>query len=334
VSLLRLQSLSRAFRKVTKLGAKLTTANTEARVYEGILKSPFKWVGGKFRLRNAIVDLLPEHKCYVEVFGGAAWVLFGKQPSQVEVLNDKDGELVNFFRVVKNRPKELIKSFEWELVSRAEFERLANLDASRLTDVERAHRFYYLIMAGWGGEANYPRFQTSVNDEHGHGNRLVGALGTLEKRLDPIHERLQTVIIENLDWRDCISRYDRKGAMMYLDPPYPGNSCNYRYNMREWKEHEELAGKLRNVKCKWILSSYDLPGIRDLFRGQCIIPVRSPSGMEARKNGGTRVMNKEVLIMNYEPAESQRHLCRATRRSRPKNGNCWKNSVVRWKKLC
>lgn len=296
------------------------TTNTEANVCDGTLKSPLKWVGGKFRLRNAIVDLLPKHKCYVEVFGGAAWVLFGKPPSQVEVLNDIDGELVNFFRVVKNKPEKLVRSFEWELVSRAEFERLADLDPSKLTDIERAHRFYYLIMAGWGGEANYPRFQTSVNDE-GHGNRLIGALGTLGKRLNPIHERLRTVIIENLDWRDCISRYDRRGTVMYLDPPYPGNSCNYRYNMRGWKEHEELAEELRNVKCRWILSSYDIPGIRDLFRRQCIIPVQSPSGMEVRKNGGTRVMNNEVLIMNYEPTKSQRRLCSATTRSRRNNGN-------------
>ena len=280
------------------------------KVSSGILKSPFKWVGGKFRLRNIIVGLLPRHRCYVEVFAGAAWVLFGKSPSQVEVLNDIDEELVNFFRVVKNEPEKLVRSFEWELVSRSEFERLARVDPSKLTDVECAHRFYYLIMAGWGGEANYPRFQTSTNDE-GHGNRLIGALETLEERLVPIHKRLQTVIIENLDWRDCISRYDRRRTVMYLDPPYPGNACNYRHNMREWKEHEELAEQLKNAKCRWILSSYDIPGIRDLFREQCIIPVQTPSGMEERKNGRTRVMNKEVLIMNYEPTENQKRLCRA-----------------------
>src|SRR5438552_4674528 len=68
-----------------------------------MLNSPFKWVGGKSRLRKAIIDLLPPHTCYVEPFAGAAWVLFGKPPSDVEVLNDIDQELVNFFRVVKYR---------------------------------------------------------------------------------------------------------------------------------------------------------------------------------------------------------------------------------------
>src|SRR5439155_12263593 len=113
-----------------------------------MLNSPFKWVGGKSRLRKAIIALIPPHTCYVELFAGAAWVLFGKSASDVEVLNDIDQELISFFRVVREKPEELIASFEWELVSRAEFERLANLDTSHLTDVERAHRFYYLIMAG------------------------------------------------------------------------------------------------------------------------------------------------------------------------------------------
>ena len=78
------------------------------------------------------------------------WVLFAKPPSKVEVLNDIDRELVNFFRVVKYKPEEFIQSFEWEIVSRAEFERLANLDTTTLTDIERAHRFYYIIN-GWMG---------------------------------------------------------------------------------------------------------------------------------------------------------------------------------------
>ncbi|HXF61792.1 MAG TPA: DNA adenine methylase, partial [Caldilineaceae bacterium] len=164
-----------------------------------MINSPFKWAGGKSRLRSQIIPLIPRHSCYVELFAGGAWVLFGKPPSDVEVLNDIDEELVTFFRVVREKPEQLIASFEWELVARAEFERLASLEPRQLTDVQRAHRFYYLIMAGWGGEANYPRFQTSISDG-GHGNRLIGALKRLRERIGPVHERLKTVIIENLDW--------------------------------------------------------------------------------------------------------------------------------------
>jgi DNA adenine methylase len=267
------------------------------------INSPFKWIGGKSRLRKLIVSLLPSHTCYVEPFAGAAWVLFGKPPSDVEILNDIDQELISFFRVVKEKPDELIASFEWELVARAEFERLASLDPSQLTDVQRAHRFYYLIMAGWGGELDYPRFQTSITDG-GHGNRLIGALKTLQQRLKPVHERLRTVIIENLDWHVCIDRYDRPSTIMYLDPPYPGNKCNYAHNMRDWASHHDLADRLNHARCKWILSSYNIPGMHDLFAQHYIIPVQSFSGMKIEKGNSKRVLNNEILVMNFRPSES------------------------------
>lgn len=280
----------------------MTTARDHAEYR--IVNSPFRWVGGKSRLRKQIVELLPTHTCYIEPFAGAAWVLFAKPPSPVEVLNDIDQELTNFFRVVQKCPEELIKSFEWELVSRSEFERLASLQPTELTDVERAHRFYYLIMAGWGGELNYPRFQTSVSDG-GHGNRLIGALKTLEDRLKPVHERLRTVIVECLDWRACIDRYDREGTVMYVDPPYPDNGCNYAHNMRTWEEHIELADRLKRTCCKWIYSSYDTPEIHRLFAGHFIVPVQSASGMSTEKNGTSRVINKEVLVVNFTPPEGK-----------------------------
>ena len=266
-----------------------------------MINSPFKWVGGKSRLRKPIIDLLSEHTCYVEPFAGAAWVLFGKPPSQVEILNDIDQELITFFRVVKAEPEKLIESFELELVSRTEFTRLADLNPNELSDIERAHRFYYLIMAGWGGELNYPRFATSITDG-GHGNRLIGALKTLRERITPIYERLRTVIIENLDWRECIEKYDRANVIMYIDPPYPENGCNYAHNMRSWEDHHELTERLVRTKCKWILSSYDIPQIRDLFKNFYVISVQSASGMRTKKDDHSRVLNREVLITNYKPA--------------------------------
>lgn len=265
---------------------------------EKMINSPIRWVGGKSRLRKDIIPLIPEHSCYVEPFAGGAWVLFGKKPSPVEVLNDIDQELINFFRVLKNQPESLIQSFEWELVSRAEFERLAQCDPLTLSEVERAHRFYYILMAGWGGELDYPRFQTSISDG-GHGNRLIGALKHLRQRLQPVHERLRTVIIENLTWEECLDRYDRPKTFMYLDPPYPQNGCNYKYNMQDWADHKRLAIRLAEAKCKWLLSSYDVPEMRQMYAGYDIIPIQSYSGMNSKKNGSERVLNQEVVIANF-----------------------------------
>ncbi|MFN8496127.1 MAG: DNA adenine methylase [Caldilineaceae bacterium] len=265
-----------------------------------MVNSPIKWVGGKSRFRTRIISLLPAHTCYVEPFAGAAWVLFAKPPSDIEILNDIDEELITFFRVLREKPEELIASFEWELVARAEFERLAELNPTTLTDVQRAHRFYYLIMAGWGGELNYPRFQTSISDG-GHGNRLIGAIKHLRERLLPVHQRLKTVIIEHLDWLDCINRYDRNKVVMYIDPPYPDNKCNYAHNMRSWEDHHRLAERLHHTQCQWILSSYDKPEIRQLYAKHYIIPVQAFSGMRVKKHESQRVLNEEVLITNFAP---------------------------------
>lgn len=266
-----------------------------------MVNSPIRWVGGKSRLRKQVIAVLPPHTCYVEPFAGAAWVLFAKPPSKVEVLNDIDQELINFFRVLKHKPEELIASFEWELASRAEFKRLAELDPLKLTGIQRAHRFYYIIMAGWGGELDYPRFQTSITDG-GHGNRLIGALKHLRQRFEPVYERLRTVIIENLDWRDCIDRYDRVNTVMYIDPPYLGNKCNYAHNMRDWQTHWELSERLKSTKCKWILSAYDAPETRKLYVGFNTISVQSFSGMRVRKHNTKRILNEEVLVTNFSPA--------------------------------
>lgn len=271
-----------------------------------MVNSPIRWAGGKYRIRKKILEILPPHQCYIEVFGGAGWVLFGKQQSKVEILNDIDGEVMNFFRVVKQKPKELIRSFKWDLVSREEFETLRDMPPEQIaasTDVDRAHRFFYLIMASWGGEFGNPRFQTSISDG-GHGNRLIGALKNINTRITEAHKRLQTVIIESRDWKECIDQYDgdyqTKQIVMYLDPPYPDNNVNYHHNMRSWDDHVLLAQKLRLMKSHFILSTYDLPRIRELYRGFHIYPIEFAAGMPKNNDEDTRHRNIEVIITNYD----------------------------------
>lgn len=249
--------------------------------------------------------MLPANECYIEVFGGAGWVLFAKPPSRVEVFNDIDSEVVNFFEVVKKKPKELIQAFDLELVSRKRFNELRKLEPSLLSDVDRAHRFYYLIMAAWGGELGTPRFQTSISDG-GHGNRLIGSIKTLRERIEPVHARISTVIIENLTWQECIARYDRPydthKVVMYLDPPYPGNNINYVHNMRSIKAHEELVEVLIHMESRFLLSSYDLPEVRTLYskHGFYIESVSFAAGMPT--NGSRAHKNQEIIVSNYDPS--------------------------------
>ena len=269
-----------------------------------MIPSPIRWAGGKSRLRRTLIPMMPEHRHYAEPFAGGAWILFGKPRSDTETLNDLDPELVNFYSILRDRPGDLIESFRWELVSRAEFDRLAATDPGTLGDVQRAHRFFYLVMAGWGGETKYPRFHTAVRDG-GHGNRLIGALLHLRQRMEPASRRLAGVEITNLDWRESLERNDRREALVYLDPPYPGNGVNYRHNMRGEAEHRELAGRMADAGCRWVLSTYDTTRAREMFREFHCVPASWKSGLEAgpgeRDAGILRKTNRELLVMNFRP---------------------------------
>jgi site-specific DNA-adenine methylase len=113
---------------------------------------------------------------------------------------------------------------------------------------------------------------------------------------------LQNVIIDHVDWRKCIQAwdapYETKGVVMYLDPPYPGNNCNYQHNMRGWEDHVELLARLRQLKAKFLLSTYDTPATRELCQGFAMLPVDFAAGMPTSK--ARRSRNRELLVANYD----------------------------------
>ena len=177
------------------------------------------WIGGKRILRKAILERFPKDEVerYVEVFGGAAWVLFAKerQAGQLEVYNDINGNLVNLFRCVKYHCGELQREFEWLLASREQFfDYVAQVNMRGLTDIQRAARFFYVVKLSFGSDQ-----RTYATSE-----KLVD---NAVERLTAIKERLRGVNIEHKDFADLIRVYDRKAALFYLDPPYIGTEGYY-----------------------------------------------------------------------------------------------------------
>ena len=131
------------------------------------MDSPLAWLGGKRILRKQIIALIPgDHTCYAEVFAGGSWVLFGKQRSKVEVLNDKDGELINFYRIAKKHPDEFSRKAKELVISRRLFEIMKGETLNSLTDIERAVRFYYLLKLGFGARMKKPAFGVYTNRKY------------------------------------------------------------------------------------------------------------------------------------------------------------------------
>jgi len=223
------------------------------------MKSPLNYLGGKSRLAAKIVSKIPrDHTCYCEPFCGAAWVFFAKEPSKVEVINDMDGELVTFWRVIQNHLEEFLRYFKYALISRRLFELEQMKQPATLTDIQRAVRYFYLQKQGFGGRTSRRTFGTSATS----GPRLN--LTNVQDILIDVHNRLERVVVENLDACECIRRYDRSTTFFYIDPPY-WNTAGYAVPFGP-ENYEELRNTLTAITGRFLLSLNDTPEVRSIFR--------------------------------------------------------------------
>jgi len=261
----------------------------------GRRKSFLSWVGGKSLLADKIIPLIPGHRCYVEVFAGAAWVLFKKPESKAEVINDINVDLVTLYRVVQHHLDEFIRYFRWALVSREEFERLRRVDSATLTDIQHAARFYYLVRSGFSARINSPTFGMST--DRGPALNLL----RFEEELSAAHLRLARVYIENMPFASLIDRYDRPHTFFYIDPPYHGSEDDYGKGLFARGDFAVLAKRLAAAKARFVMSINDMPEIRKLFAGFRICEVMT----RYRIGGANRAQRvRELLIMNYRPSTS------------------------------
>ena len=254
-------------------------------------KAPFGYFGGKSRLAQQIIPLIPKHHCYVEPYCGAAWILLKKPPSEVEVLNDLSGELVNFWRMVQTHPEEILRCLEYSVASRRVFEDEKDGDVRGLTEIQRAVRFYYVQKLGFGGRTDNRSFSVStVSPPRMNHSRIKGDIRKL-------HRRLGRVYFENLPALEILKRYDRATTFFYLDPPYWGKR-GYEHLM-EPADYLELRDTLRKLKGRFILSLNDCSEVREMFSE---FRIRSASAVYSVSQGRTKsratTRAKEVLVHN------------------------------------
>jgi DNA adenine methylase len=260
------------------------------------VRSPLNYLGGKSKLVGKIVPMIPsDHLCYCEPFCGGAWVLFGKDRSKHEVINDLDRELVTFWRVVQNHLEEFLRFFKHAVVSREIFDLENRKDPSTLTDIQRACRYYYLQRLAFGGRTSGRTFGTGTT---GPANLDVT---TIEERLLDIHWRLARVTIENLPALECIRRYDRPTTFFYVDPPY-WHTSGY---AAPWKDadFEQLLAILVKLQGRFIFSINDVPDIRKMFAAFKQVRVKTTYTVaNARGADVDRGEAKaELLIHNLAP---------------------------------
>jgi DNA adenine methylase len=248
---------------------------------------PLSYIGGKRPIANQLIAFFPKHTTYVEAFAGGAQVLFHKQPSKVEVLNDLDGELVNFYRVCQQHYEELIRYFQFVVRSRAWHALLKATDPKTLTDVQRAARYMYVLKNSYAGLVRNLDYSANVTQPPSFN------LERLPETIEQAHQRLARVQIESLPYEQILKRYDRPATFFYLDPPYYGRKL-YNYNF-EPKDFGTLADRLANLEGKFLLSLNDVPEVRALFSSFTIRDI--DLHYTAQPKAGRRY--KELIIANY-----------------------------------
>lgn len=251
------------------------------------MNSFISWVGGKKLLRKEIVSRFPDnYNKYVEVFGGAAWVLFYKEYlQQTEVYNDINGDLVNLFRCVKYHPDAIEKELELVLNSREIFNDYKNnRQMQGLTDIQRASRYLYLIRASYGSKVT----------SFGMKNRDLTNLSDIYE----IKKRLAKVVIEHKSYDELIKQYDREGTLFYCDPPY--HKTERMYDTGDFvfndEQHLKLRDILSGIKGKFILSYNDDDFIRELYKNYNIISIKRSNNLSIT---GKNKEFSELIITNY-----------------------------------
>lgn len=263
--------------------------------FEGLFKpipgtrSPIAWQGGKSRLVAQILPMVPAHDTYCEAFAGAAWMLFRKPQSKVEIINDINRDLVNLYRIVKHHLDELVRQFRWLLCSRSEFERFMQTPAETLTDIHRAVRFYYLMRNGYSGKVTGQTFGYALTAPPRFN------LLRVEEDLSAAHVRLSQVYVENQPWSRMLERYDSARTFFYLDPPYYGCEDDYGKGLFARAEFERMAGQLAGIAGRFIVSLNDKPEVRAIFKAFEIRSVTTRYSMDLNARGSVR----EVLIGNW-----------------------------------
>jgi len=221
-------------------------------------KPILRWPGGKTRMLKKLLPMIPPHVCSCEVFGGGLAFTLAKPRSEVEIINDINGELISLYLAAQKHLPELHRQIEMLVSSRQLFHAFTKQPG--LTDLERAARFLLRNRISFGG--NMHSFGVAKT---GGGGVAFSRKG-VGKLLTQFHERLDNVVVENLPWQRCFANYDSPETFFFCDPPYFKSKIDAYEGWTE-KQLREFARDVRRLKGKWIVTLDDCELNRQLFAG-------------------------------------------------------------------
>lgn len=225
-----------------------------------------RWPGGKSRLLKQILPRIPAHTCYCEPFAGGLAVLLAKERSQVEIVNDLNGDLVSLYRNVQYHLPALLSEMEWIIAARRTLQDYTAQPG--LTEIQRAARFFVRNRISFGG------------DMHGFAVSRTHAMASRENvlaMLQQMNRRMDKVTVENLTFDRCMRLYDSTETFFFVDPPYLHHQAKA-YAAWDEEQMSGLRDLLGSVKGRWLLTVDDSAFNRKLFKGCRIKAVTTPNG--------------------------------------------------------
>jgi DNA adenine methylase len=247
------------------------------------MRAAFPYYGGKARLAGQIAALLPAHCVYVEPFCGSAAVLFAKPASGHEILNDRDGNVVTFFRVLREQPEALQRACQLSPYARDEYEACDLRE--EVGDLERARRFFVAATQSYNANGTFPGRSSWVTSLRQGGSKAAAA----RRRADALHlcaERLRSVIVENRPALEVLAAFDTPQTTFYVDPPYLGSvrdslstgrrRRDYSHDMTSHADHALLAVALHACRGTVLLSGYSSDLYDALYAGWDRLDITVP----------------------------------------------------------
>lgn len=263
--------------------------------------SLFPYPGSKGRRASWIIEQLPAHETYIEPFGGSGSVLYHKPPSALEIYNDINDDLVQFFKITRDRPDELAEWLARVPYSRSVYNEWATqyFQGERPGDpIERAGRFYTLRFMSFAGRIDAKSgFKTRNIAEKSPARTFDRA----RERIRAIAERFSEVIIECRDWREVATNYDGEHVLMYFDPPYVNTEHWYRTS---GFDHAAFADALTELEADWLVSYTDLPEPLECDEFHIITSEHYHQMAQGHGSGGKDVT--ERLVCNFDPSHRPR----------------------------